>query len=71
MVRLKHDRTSIKTFPDRVRARFDALQRNEQVTDKKPLALPVREVQLVRSHLGTSGVRYEILERFPLSEPES
>jgi 2'-5' RNA ligase len=35
------------------------------------MPLPVREVHLVRSHLGTSGARYEILERFPLANPVS
>ncbi|MEY2433976.1 MAG: hypothetical protein QOC92_3701 [Acidimicrobiaceae bacterium] len=28
----------------------------------------VREVELIRSHLGRGGARYETLERFPLSE---
>jgi 2'-5' RNA ligase len=69
--RLKNDRSSIKTLPDRIRARFEALQRNEQVTDKKPIPVPVREVHLVRSLTNAEGVRYEILERFPLGEPVS
>jgi 2'-5' RNA ligase len=28
--------------------------------------VPVREVQLVRSHLGKGGARYEVLASFPL-----
>jgi 2'-5' RNA ligase len=67
--RLKNDRQSTRTIPDRIRARFEAIAERGFVTDKKPLPLPVREVHLVRSHLGTAGARYEILERFPLAEP--
>jgi 2'-5' RNA ligase len=69
--RLQNDRVTMKTIPQRIRARFESMQRNEQVTDKKPLPVPVREVQLVRSHLSNSGARYEILERFPLDKPVS
>ena len=66
--RLGSDRTSIRTLPDRIRARFESIQRNGYVTDTKPLPVPVREVHLVRSRLNSEGVRYEILERFPLGE---
>lgn len=31
-----------------------------------PLPVPVREVHLVRSHLGKDGARYEVLATFPL-----
>jgi len=33
------------------------------------LPVPVREVELVRSHLGLGGARYETVARFPLSQP--
>jgi 2'-5' RNA ligase len=64
--RMQNDRQSMRTVPERIRARFESLQRNEQVTDKKPLPIPVREVHLMRSHVSASGARYEILERYPL-----
>jgi hypothetical protein len=32
------------------------------------IPVPVREVHLVRSHLGPGGARYETVARFPLAE---
>ncbi len=36
-----------------------------------PVPLPVREVELVRSHLSHEGARYETIARFPLASRES
>ena len=66
--RLRNDRQSTRTVPERIRARFDAISADGIVSDKRPVPLPVREVQLIRSHIRTGGVRYEILDRFPLGE---
>jgi 2'-5' RNA ligase len=67
--RLRDTQTSrIRDLPAAIRRRFDALAESGAVTHEHPVPLPVDEVQLVRSHLGKDGPRYEILERYPLRD---
>jgi len=60
-----------RDLPQKIRARLDALARSGAVTHERPAALPVREVQLIRSHLNPRGARYEVLESYPLRTPDS
>lgn len=62
--------TRVRDLPVAIRKRFDELAAEGIVTHDKPVPLPVREVHLVRSHLSHRGSRYEVLERYPLREPE-
>lgn len=61
----------VRDLPGKIRAKFDALAERGIVTNKKPVPFPVREVQLVRSHLSHEGARYEVIESFPLKQPAS
>lgn len=64
--------TRIRDLPGAIRARFERAAESGEVTHRSPRPIPVEEVQLVRSHLGREGARYEIVERFPLaSESDS
>jgi 2'-5' RNA ligase len=69
--RLKHGQPGSKDLARRIRERFDSLRERGHVTDKAAIPLPIREVHLMRSHLGTDAARYEVLERFSLGEPIS
>jgi RNA 2',3'-cyclic 3'-phosphodiesterase len=61
--------TRVRDLPGAIRKRFDQASESGEVTNKKPIPLPVHEVVLVRSHLSHDGARYEVLERYPLREP--
>lgn len=56
----------VRDLPARIRARFEQASESGEVSHKNPLAVPVEQVVLVRSFLGSTGARYEILDRFPL-----
>jgi 2'-5' RNA ligase len=56
----------VRDLPARIRARFEQVSESGEVSHKDPLAVPVEQVVLVRSFLGSAGARYEILDRFPL-----
>lgn len=60
----------VRDLPGKIREKFDALSERGVVTNKRPVPFPVREVQLVRSHLSHEGARYEVIERYPLREPD-
>lgn len=60
--------TSIRNLPEQIRTRFEAAIESGEVTHKDPLPIPVREVLLVRSHLGKDGPTYETVARYPLAE---
>ena len=57
----------VRDLPAKIRARIEAAAESGEVTHKNPLPIPVREVVLVRSHLGTAGPRYETLASYPLA----
>lgn len=59
----------ISELPGKMRARFDELAEQGVVTHDKPVPFPVREVQLVRSHLSHEGARYEVIQSYPLKSP--
>lgn len=61
----------LSELPVKIRARFDELAEQGVVTHDKPVPFPVREVQLVRSHLSHEGARYEVIQSYPLKEPAS
>jgi 2'-5' RNA ligase len=63
--------TRIRDLPAKIRARFERASETGEVTHKAPIPIPVTEVHLVQSHLGKDGPRYEVLERYPLNEPEA
>lgn len=70
--RLRDIRTSrVRDLPEAIRKRFAQAVESGEVTAKSPLAVPVDEVVLVRSHLERDGARYEVLERFPLASPST
>jgi 2'-5' RNA ligase len=59
----------LRALPDAIRRRiFDDARNDFIAPPSRPL--PVREVHLVRSHLGREGARYETIARFPLGPPE-
>jgi 2'-5' RNA ligase len=55
----------LRDLPDAVKSRFVNTQTGAAV-GPPPLPVPVREVQLIRSHLGKGGARYEVVASFPL-----
>lgn len=59
----------VSELPGKIRARFDELAERGVVTHDKPVPFPVREVQLVRSHLSHEGARYEVIQSYPLQDP--
>lgn len=61
----------IRDLPGAIRTRFEQLAASGQVTHEKPVLFPVREVNLVRSHLSQEGARYEVIGRYRLKTSES
>ena len=61
----------VSELPGKIRARFDELVEQGVVTHERPVPFPVREVQLVRSHLSHEGARYEVIQSYPLREASS
>lgn len=59
--------TRVRDLPALIRTRIEAAAETGEVTHKDPLPIPVREVLLVRSHLGKDGPRYETLAAYPLA----
>jgi 2'-5' RNA ligase len=57
---------SVRNLPVEIRTRIEAAMTSGEVTSKDPLPIPVREVLLMRSHLGKDGPRYETLAAYPL-----
>lgn len=55
----------LRDLPDLIKARFVNAATGVAVAPP-PVAVPVREVHLVRSHLGKDGPRYEVVASFPL-----
>lgn len=55
----------LRDLPAAVKARFVNVETGAAIAPP-PVPVPVREVQLVRSHLGKGGARYEVLSSFPL-----
>lgn len=60
----------IRDLPTAIRGRFEELAASGKVTNKSPVPFPVREVQLIRSHLSHRGAHYEVLARYPLKTPD-
>lgn len=60
----------LRHLPEAVRRRLFDPTRNDFVAPP-PRRFPVREVELVRSHLSHAGARYEAVARFPLAPPEA
>jgi 2'-5' RNA ligase len=56
----------LRDLPDAIRRRIFDDARNEFIAPPSE-PLPVRDVHLVRSHLGREGARYETIARFPLA----
>lgn len=61
--------TRERDLPQKIRLRFDELAAEGIATHEKPIPFPIREVQLVRSHLSHEGARYEVIQSYPLKEP--
>lgn len=61
----------IRDLPEAIRRKFEALAASGTVTHDKPRPFPVREVQLIRSHLSHRGSHYEVIERYPLKNEET
>jgi 2'-5' RNA ligase len=55
----------LRDLPAAVKARFVNPETGAAVAPP-PVPVPVREVQLLRSHLGRGGARYEVVASFPL-----
>lgn len=60
-------KSPVRDLPAQIRARIEAAAESSEVTHKDPLPIPVRDVLLVRSHLGKDGPRYETLASYPLA----
>lgn len=69
-VRADHRDSKQRDLPQAIRTRFEALAASGAVTNKRPVALPVTEVQLIRSHLLPQGARYEVLATYLLHQPD-
>lgn len=65
------DRADIPAFSDALHATFADLAERGLGSPKRPIAFPVHEVQLIRSHLSHEGSQYEVLERYPLKHDPS
>lgn len=50
-----------------LRAAIDEMAAEGLADPKNGMPLPIDEVHLIRSHLGSTGARYEVLARFPLA----
>jgi 2'-5' RNA ligase len=61
---------SLRELPDQIRLVL-ANQGIDAPNAPPPIPLPVREVELVRSHLSHEGARYETIARFPLAVRDS
>lgn len=57
-------------LPDQVRDAFADLAEQGLAQHDRPVPFPVTEVQLVRSHLGKDGPRYEVLATYPLASTD-
>ena len=55
----------LRDLPDIIKARFVNAASGAAIAPPSA-PVPVREVQLVRSHLGKGGARYEVVASFPL-----
>lgn len=53
-----------------IRQALDRLKAQGIASSDRPVPLPVREIQLLRSHLSADGPSYEVLASYPLSKPE-
>lgn len=58
----------IGALPDQVRDAFAELAERGLASQERQVAFPVTEVQLIRSHLGKDGPRYEVLETYRLMD---
>jgi 2'-5' RNA ligase len=64
------ERVRLRDLPDAIKDRF--VDRDSGAAVAPPsLAVPIREVVLMRSHLGKDGARHEPVATFPLGGPES
>jgi 2'-5' RNA ligase len=61
------DRVRLRDLPDAVKQRFVDAASGAAIAPPS-LAVPVREVRLMRSHLDHEGARYETVASFPLRE---
>ncbi len=64
------DRVRLRDLPDAIKDRFVDRDSGAAVTPPS-LAVPVREVVLMRSHLGKDGAGHEPVAAFPLGTPGS
>lgn len=64
-------KSRVRDLPAAIRARLEAAAANSEVTHTQPIPVPVDEVMLVRSHLGKDGPHYEVLDHYPLGNPDS
>ncbi len=64
--------SQLRDLPLAVRQRFERAAETGEVTNKKPVPLPITEVLLIRTHFGAGATapRYEVLERYPLLPAE-
>lgn len=62
---------SIRNLSEELRTAIDETAAEGLADPKQSLPVPVEEVLLIRSHLDKDGPRYEVIERFPLSPPET
>ncbi len=60
----------VSLLPEQVRTAFADLIDRELAGQSRQVPFPVTEVQLVRSHLGKDGPRYEVLATYPLAPAE-
>lgn len=66
--RLRNTRNvSMSRLSEELREAIADMETNGLADPKQPLAVPVNEVLLIRSHLEQDGPRYEVIERFPLT----
>lgn len=61
----------IGLLPDQVREAFALVQEAGLANHESPVQFPIKEIQLVRSHLGKEGPRYEVLASYALAPAES
>jgi RNA 2',3'-cyclic 3'-phosphodiesterase len=64
------ERVRLRDLPDAIKARFVDRESGAAVAPPS-LAVPVREVVLMRSHLGKDGPRHEPVATYPLGAPGS
>lgn len=62
--------TSMRSLTEALRVAIDEMAAEGLADPKDGLPLPIEEVQLMRSHLASSGARYEVIARFPLAPRE-